>query len=118
MGVSIIDYLTLAKAGYKKADIDQIIALSKQEEAEKPEEPQAATLNNDNVEKASADPEGEPENEASTEEPVKEVIDYKSLYEKSQEDLKTAQAANRKRDNSDAHTYGKKDLQDAIRSFL
>ena len=99
MGVSIKDYIALAKAGYKKADIDQIIALSEKSEPEKPEEQQAATAENHDPATVSAEPTEAPEN-VEPEEGQKEVIDYKELYEKAQEDLKKAQAVNRSIDNS------------------
>ena len=49
-----------------------------------------------------------------------EAVDYKKLYEQSQEDLKKAQAANIKKDSS-AADQGKdpvKDLTDLVASYL
>lgn len=115
--VSIIDYLTLARAGYKKADIDQIIAHSQEDEKE-PEEQPAATVSPIEIKTESAEPIEAPEKEDSSAEPVKNEIDYKSLYEKSQEDLKTAQAANRGKDSSENMPDPQKELSDIFRSYL
>lgn len=116
--VSIKDYIALARAGYKKADIDQIIALSEKPETENPEEQQAATADNIIPATASAEPVKAPEN-ASPEEGQEEVIDYKALYEKSQEDLKAAQAFNRSQDASkNVPEYSYEDLQNAIRDLF
>lgn len=117
MGVSILDYLVLAKAGYKKADIDSIIALSEKEEGNTPEEQQAATAAPIEPTTESAESLSSSE-KAEAPEPEKEVIDYKSLYEKSQADLKAAQAENRSRDSSQDQPDMFKSLQDSIRSFL
>lgn len=116
MGASIMDYLILAKAGYKKADIDQIITLSKQEEETNPEGQQAATANIENK-TASAEPLQASEKEEKPE-PAQEEIDYKSLYEKSQEDLKAAQAANRTIDNSPNLEDRSAELKSIVASYL
>ena len=117
MGVSIIDYLTLAKAGYKKADIDQIIAHS-QESKEKPEEQPAVTVSNNEIKTENAEPTEATEKDDLPAEPVKDEIDYKSLYEKSQEDLRAAQAVNRGKDSSENIPDPSKELSDIFRSYL
>lgn len=101
MGVSIMDYLLLAKAGYKKADIDKILSQPEKEEETNPEEQPAATAPTLEETTESAELEKAPEKEEKPE-PKKDEIDYKKLYEQSQEDLKSAQAANRAKDNSNA----------------
>lgn len=117
MGANIMDYIALAKAGYKKADIDKIIALSEQETA-KPEEQPGAT--DSNIEQpASPEAEKPAEKEVEADAPVKEEIDYKELYEKSQEDLKKAQALNRSGDNSGKNNVdSEKDLMELIGSYM
>lgn len=95
--LSIIDMLTLAKAGYKKSDIDKI--LQEKAEPEKPEEPQAATAPIEQAATISADPIKEPEKAEEPEQPEAEV-DYKKLYEQAQADLKAAQDANNRTDLS------------------
>ena len=115
MGLSIMDYLALAKAGYKRADIDQIIALSKEDEA-KPEEQPAASVSHEETKTDGAEPTEAPEKEDLPKDPPEEEIDYKSLYEKSQEDLKTAQALNRGKDSSE-NKPDPNDLKDVFASY-
>lgn len=117
MGIGIIDYITLAKAGYKKAEIDEIIAHSKEEEAVKPEEQLGANT----VDNPVSSPEAEKPTEKveETTKSKEDEINYKELYEKSQEDLKKAQAANRAGDNSGNRSEDpEKDLRALIGSYL
>lgn len=100
MGLSIPDIVALAKAGYKPGDVKELITLSEKVSDPKPEEQPAATAEPSNPATESAEPEKAPENAEKAEEPKKEEIDYKELYEKSQLDLKKAQEANRSADNS------------------
>lgn len=119
MGVSLTDLITLAKAGYTPGQVKELIALSEKAEDAKPEEQQAATAPTSEAATESAEPVKASENEEKQPELEKEEIDYKALYEKTQEDLKKAQAVNRSTDLSDktsADPY--KDLQDYVRSIL
>ena len=100
MGVSIGDLITLAKAGYTPAQVKELITLSEKADPAKPEEPQGAAPAPLEPKSVSPEPERAPEKEAQPEEPKKEEINYKELYEKSQEDLKKAQAQNRGADAS------------------
>ena len=118
MGVSLTDLITLAKAGYTPGQVKELIALSEKAEDAKPEEQQAATAPTFEAATESAEPVKAPENEEKQTEPEKKEIDYKALYEKSQEDLKKAQAVNRSKDLSDNATDPQSDLQDIFRSFL
>lgn len=116
--LTIVDVVALAKAGYKPADVKELITLSETAEQSKQEEPQGAAPAIDEPKSASPEPKGAPENA----EPAKpeETVDYKKLYEQSQEDLKKAQAANIKKDSS-AADQGKdpvKDLTDLVASYL
>ena len=114
MGVTIMDYLTLAKAGYKKADIDKILSQPEKADETNPEEQRkdAGAIN----EPKPVDPEPTEATEKDEKpEPKEDEIDYKSLYEKSQEDLKAAQAANRAHDNSGANNA---DLQADLRAIV
>ena len=116
--LSIGDIVDLARAGYKPSDVKDLITLSEKAEQSKQEEPQGAAPAIDEPKSASPEPKAAPENA----EPVKpeEAVDYKKLYEQSQEDLKKAQAANIKKDSSPAD-QGKdpnKDLLDLVASYL
>ena len=119
MGVSIGDLITLAKAGYTPAQVKELITLSEKAELVKPEEPQGAAPAN--VEPTSASPEPTittPEKEAKPAEPEKEEINYKELYEKSQEDLKKAQALNRGANAAQNEADPVTDLKSVISSFF
>lgn len=100
MGLNISDIVALAKAGYKPAEVKELIALSEKEMQPKPEEQPGATAAPLKPTTESPEPVKASENEAKAAEPEKEEIDYKELYEKSQQDLKKAQEANRSADNS------------------
>lgn len=118
MGVSISDLIALAKAGYTPANVKEILTLSEKAEQPKPEEQQTATAPTVEATTASAEPIKATENEAPAVEPKKEEIDYKELYEKSQEDLKKAQAQNRGADASQNGTDPVTDLKSVISSFF
>ena len=100
MGVSISDLIALAKAGYTPAQVKEIITLSEKEPDPKHEEQPGATAGNVDPTTESPEPLGATVKEAPDQEPKKEEINYKELYEKSQEDLKKAQAQNRGADAS------------------
>lgn len=100
MGLSLSDLVSLAKAGYTPANVKELIALSEKSEPVKPEEQQSAAAANVEPTTASAEPTEATEKAAEPEKTEEKEIDYKELYEKSQEDLKKAQAVNRSADNS------------------
>ena len=115
--ISFNDIVSLAKAGYKPADVKELIALSETAEQSKQEEPQGAAPAIDEPKSVSPEPDRAPENI----EPAKpeETVDYKKLYEQSQEDLKKAQAANIKKDNAPAQAPDPmKNLTDLVSSYL
>ena len=115
MGLNISDIVALAKAGYKPAEVKELIALSEKETQPKPEEQPGATAATSEPTTESPEPIKASENEAKAAEPEKEEIDYKELYEKSQQDLKKAQEANRSADNSGkAPEDAMKDLLETI----
>ena len=89
--ISFKDVVELAKAGYKPADVKELISLSEMADQSKQEEPQGAAPAEIEPKSVSPEPDRAPENK----EPEKpeEAVDYKKLYEQSQEDLKKAQAA-------------------------
>ena len=115
--ISFNDIVALAKAGYKPADVKELISLSETAEQSKQEEPQGAAPAIDEPKSVSPEPDRAPENT----EPAKpeETVDYKKLYEQSQEDLKKAQAANIKKDNAPAQAPDPmKNLTDLVSSYL
>lgn len=120
MGINLADIITLAKAGYTPAQVKELITLSEKEPDAKPEEQQAATAPTSEAATESAEPEKATENAEQHSEPEQKEIDYKALYEKTQEDLKKAQAVNRSTDLSDKEASADpyKDLQDYVRSIL
>ena len=118
MGVSLQDLILLAKAGYTPGQVKELITLSEKVPESTPEEPQAATAPTSEAATESAEPVKATENAEKAKEPEKEVIDYKALYEKSQEDLKTAQAVNRSIDLSGNEPDPHVELSEIFRSYL
>ena len=89
------EIIALAKAGYKKADIEKMLA----EDAKEDKEPLPDPLD------IGDSPEPEPEKPTvqtpEAEKSAPDQPDYKALYEQVKKDLETAQKANLSRDNSD-----------------
>ena len=78
-----LDILAFAKAGWKPADVKEVIALSESKAAS--EEPEAAP----------EDTQAQPETVKETETPVQtkeEVLDYKKMYEDTQKQIESLQA--------------------------
>lgn len=113
--MNLIDIIALAKAGYKKADIDELLAVPVDEPEPLPAAPDS-TVRADG-------PEGgpEPSPEDSPQEP-----DYRMLYddiqkelEKVRQDLKAAQEKNITKDLSgQAGPDPMKELEDVFRSYM
>ena len=119
MGISLTDLITLAKAGYTPGQVKELMSLSEKVEPEKAEEPKAPA--GAPTEPKPADPKPEenkaPENEQ--QEKPEETVDYKALYEKTLEDLKTAQEANRKESQpADASADAEAHLLETFGSFM
>lgn len=89
--MNLADIISLTRAGYKKKDIDAIIASESNTEAE-PEIKETSTPVVIPAEPLDADDAAYVEE--ATKEPEEPTIDYKALYEKSQAELKAAQTAN------------------------
>ena len=113
--MNLLDIISLAKAGYKKADIDELLAI----QIDEPEpEPQPDSTEPDIGAKGAPDP--SPEQSA-------DAPDYEQLYnelrselDKVKNDLKVAQQRNISHDNSG---NGKEvsawdDLADIARSYM
>ena len=122
MGLSIPDIIALAKAGYKPSDVKELISLADaketsedQKDQKSAEEPQKAE-GQDAPESAEA--EKQPEKEEAAEKADKDDVNYKELYEKSQNDLKAAQEANRKQDASGNAPGPSESLKSIIASYL
>lgn len=103
------DIVALAKAGYKPADVKELMAMEQKKQEPEPEPKQ----------EPEQEPKQEPEPEPKQE--PKQEPDYKKMYEESQEALKQAQAKNTRMDASKKDGTEKDDaelLQDWARSFM
>ena len=113
--MNLLDIISLAKAGYKKADIDELLAI----QIDEPEpEPAAGSTEPDNGSKGEPEPSPEP----SANDPDYEQLynDLRSELEKVKNDLKVAQQRNISHDNSG---NGKEvsawdDLADIARGYM
>lgn len=105
------DYIALARAGYKKADIEKMLAEDAKEEKEQLPEPL------DIEDHLEPEPEIQNEQQSKAEETVVDQTDYKALYEQAKKDLEAAQKANLSRDNSDSldNKSGYEKLKDLFR---
>ena len=113
--MNLLDIISLAKAGYKKADIDELLAI----QIDEPEpEQQPDSTEPDIGAKGALDPSPEP----SADDPDYEQLynDLRSELDKVKNDLKVAQQRNVSHDNSG---NGKEvsawdDLADIARSYM
>lgn len=112
--LTIKDIVDLAKAGYKPADVKELMELSK-------------SNNDTSSEAAPADTESEtPEKNPQIDPPAgvaedeKEEPDYKSLYESTKKELEKAQKANIKTDISSEDDYISDSdiIKDLIKDFM
>lgn len=119
MGISITDLITLAKAGYTPGQVKELISLSEKAEPEKAEEPKAPAAAPTTPKTADPKPEENKAPENDQQEKPEEIVDYKALYEKTLEDLKTAQEANRTESQpEDKSTDMEKHLAETFASFM
>ena len=106
------DYIALARAGYKKADIERMLAEDEKEEKEPLPDPL------DVEESPAPEPEVKTQQTSEAEKPAVDQTDYKALYEQVKKDLEAAQKANISRDNSDGldnNKSGYEKLKDLFR---
>ena len=113
--MKLTDVIALAKAGYKKADIDELLKVPVDEQEPEAEDPE------------STDAETGPEEEAGEESPEESETDpvaYKQLYEDLKKDhdtlqkeLKKAQKTNIKKDSSGGEST-QSDLEDVFRAYM
>lgn len=115
MGVTLSDIIDLAKAGYKPADVRELIQLSK--EAAAPVEPDkpapevkddAHKAADDDQDKAAADA---PEDKAKS-------VDYKALYEQEHAALEKLQQENINKNNEKPAPDLDEILADAMRGYM
>lgn len=111
--MNLLDIISLAKAGYKKADIDELLAI----QIDEPEpEPQPVSTEPDIGAKGAPDPSPEPSaNDPDYEALYKEVLEQLNILK---EDLKVAQEHNRRSDNSGNDPDPMDDLADVFRSYM
>lgn len=113
--MNLIDIISLAKAGYKKADIDELLAI----QIDEPEpEPQPDSTEPDIDAKGAPDP--SPESSANDPDYEQLYNDLRSELDKVKNDLKVAQQHNISHDNSG---NGKEvsawdDLADIARGYM
>ena len=112
--MNLLDIISLAKAGYKKADIDELLAI----QIDEPEpEPQPDNSTEPDIgAKGAPDPSPEP----SADDPDYEQLynDLRSELDKVKNDLKVAQDANRKKPVDPDHPDPMEDLSDVFRSYM
>ena len=113
--MNLLDIISLAKAGYKKADIDELLAI----QIDEPEpEPQPDSTEPDIGAGGASDPSPEP----SANDPDYEQLynDLRSELDKVKNDLKVAQQRNISHDNSGNGTEVSAwdDLADIARSYM
>ena len=111
--MNLLDIISLAKAGYKKADIDELLAIP----IDEPDpEPAAGSTEPDDGSKGEPEPSPEP----SADDPDYEQLynDLRSELDKVKNDLKLAQDANRKKPVDPDHPDPMEDLADVFRSYM
>ena len=111
--MNLLDIISLAKAGYKKADIDELLAIP----IDEPDpEPAAGSTEPDDGSKGEPEPSPEP----SADDPDYEQLynDLRSELDKVKNDLKVAQDANRKKPVDPDHPDPMEDLADVFRSYM
>ena len=111
--MNLIDIISLAKAGYKKADIDELLAVP----VDEPDpESAAGSTEPENGSKGEPEPSPEPSaNDPDYERLYKEVLEQLNILK---EDLKVAQEHNRRSDNSGNDPDSMDDLADVFRSYM
>lgn len=111
--MNLIDIISLAKAGYKKADIDELLAI----QIDEPEpEPAAGSTEPDDGSKG--EPEPSPEPSANDPDYEKLYNDLRSELDKVKNDLKVAQDANRKKPVDPNEPDPMADLAEVFRSYM
>lgn len=111
--MNLLDIISLAKAGYKKADIDELLAIPIDEP-----EPEPAAGSTDPDDGSKGEPEPSPEPSANDPDYEQLYNDLRSELEKVKNDLKVAQDANRKKPVDPGDPDPMADLADVFRSYM
>lgn len=116
--LSIKDIVDLAKAGYKPADVKELIEISKSNGDKKDQEPAAES--SDTFVPNAITPNGNSDEAAGTPDPKESDIDYKALYESTKLELDKAQKENIKKDiSSEEDDLSDTDiLKDLFKEFM
>jgi len=112
--MTIGDIVALAKAGYKPADVKELIEMTKEEEKDI-----ADTSNSANDDPSEPAAEVSPSASAAPDE-TEDDTDYKALYEQAKKDLATAQKENVNKDiSSEEDNQSDADIiKDLIKEFM
>ena len=111
--MNLIDIIALAKAGYKKADIDELLAVPIDEP-----DPEPAAGSTDPDDGSKGEPEPSPEPSANDPDYEQLYNDLRSELEKVKNDLKVAQDANRKKPVDPNDPDPMSELADVFRSYM
>ena len=115
MAITISDIIDLAKAGYRPADVKELIQLSK--EAAAPVEPdKPAPEIKDAAKDSAADEQDKPK--ADVPEDKAKPVDYKALYEQEHAALEKLQQENIKKNNDKPAPDLDEILADAMRGYM
>lgn len=112
--LGILDIVALAKAGYKAADIKELMSVEiddpapEDKGAEKPDDKEKQPPAENSAKETEKDKEGSSEED--------DNIDYKSLYEQKCKELETAQNANVHQNQPEKKPENT--LDDIVRSFM
>lgn len=114
--LTIKDIVDLAKAGYKPADVKELIEISKSNDDRSSDVPPADS-DTDKEDNAENNPQIDP-NAGGTEDPNEP--DYKSLYETTKKELEKVQKENAKKDISSEDDYISDSdiIKDLIKDFM
>lgn len=108
--LNLFDIVDLAKAGYKKKDIDEILKKASEDKSD----PEPAPLEQPPAENAEKDPaEGKEGSEDKEDD-----IDYKKLYEDKCAELEKAQKANTQTNLKNDTDDNTPSIDDIVRSFM
>lgn len=111
--MNLLDIISLAKAGYKKSDIDELLAIQVDEPDPEPQ-PDSTDVKTAPEGGSGASPEP-PEDEPDYEQLYKEILEQVNILK---EDLKVAQEQNRRTDISKDQPDPMDDLADVFRSYM
>ena len=112
--MNLLDIISLAKAGYKKSDIDELLSV----QIDESENHDDSSKSMDEENPSESDGVDFPEESDETPDYEKLYNEIKNELEKVKIDLKTAQENNIRKDISDNDDDSLKNLEDVFRSFM